>query len=69
MKTAAIQKNVPIPPPRQTGITALLKQLKVGESVIVDTPNRGSLHGNAKNIGIKIVTRKEGSGFRVWRVS
>ena len=56
-----------IPPPvRNTGITAILRKMKVGDSIKV--PPSGSYHSLARVIGIKLVTRSENGFLRVWRV-
>ena len=59
-----------IPPPvgseKNTGITAILRKMKVGDSIKV--PPSGSYHSCARVIGIKLVTRSENGFLRVWRV-
>jgi len=68
-----IEKNVPIPSVNQTndkqGKAYILKQMKKGDSIFVipDSKNeRQRWSATAAYYNIKIITRKEGKGFRLW---
>lgn len=39
----------------------------IGDSFFTRIKSRKGFHTNAKRAGIKITTRKEAEGFRVWR--
>lgn len=67
-----IESGIPIPiSPTRKGITATLKELRVGDSFWISTSIR-SLYNQAKRAGVKITGRaevKDGvSGHRIWRV-
>lgn len=56
-----IEDNI-LPPskPDNKGITAVLKQLLIGQSFLLPIENkRAGLHAMAKQIGIKIATKRE----------
>lgn len=66
-----IEKNIPIPVSRtKTGITAIFRQMEVGDSVWIESEkiNPTNAYTLAKHTKIKIVTRQEGNGRRIWRV-
>lgn len=64
-----IQKNIPIPEIRRVGkYVQPLKALQVGESFWYKADHSSGALIAAKRMGLKIVTRKELDGFRVWRV-
>lgn len=77
-----IQKGVPIPP-RERGdgpgrgrpkgaFTLTLFAMDIGDSIYVEGKSRPSLNRavvDASRDGFRYVTRKQGQGFRVWRVS
>jgi len=69
-----IEKNVPVPPPRKepnAGLTSLLRAMDVGDSIFAPGGQSAcviaSSVGKAK--GVKFTARKEGDGWRVWRLS
>jgi hypothetical protein len=69
MTEIVIEKNIPIPSiGHGNGITATLKKCEVGDSFLIPI-NSTNLHFTAKQIGMKIKTRREGESRRVWRVS
>lgn len=64
-----VEKGVPIPTARGK---YPWKGMEVGDSfVIVNCTNsvKRGLHSCASRYGYRICTRREGAGFRVWRVS
>ncbi len=64
---ARVDKNVPVPSPRHTGITALLRTLAVGESVLIDTCNPSALAYRVFGKG-NYRSHKERGGVRIWRI-
>lgn len=68
--TYQIDKNVPLPPRRNSNITATLRKLEVGDSVFMQVGRTG-VYSQAARIGIKITvqsTVENGkSGIRIWR--
>lgn len=71
-----IEKGVPIPPPMPSrmkgrkngyGVRAILQQMDVGNSVVVDQRHRFSLSNQGDQVGVKIVSRLlEDGRVRVW---
>ncbi len=68
-ETLAIDKDVPMPGPRQrhSVIRNTLLEMTVGDSFFLKTASAGCCHAQAKKLGMKLVARREGEGFRVWR--
>ncbi len=62
-----IDKDVPMPGPRQRAsvLRDTLLEMAVGDSVVVK--RKGPLFVHAKRIHMKLVSRQEGDSFRVWR--
>lgn len=66
-----IENNVPLPAPRHSGLTAALRKLTIGQSVLI--PNRAmrginpSVFHVHKKTGHDFTCRTEGTGVRVWR--
>lgn len=67
--TVTIEKNVPMPE-KGTYSKYPWKTMEVGDSffVIVSESARSAMSSNAKRFGIRVMTRKEGDGVRVWRI-
>ena len=64
-----IDKGIPLPINDLNGPTAVLRQMDIGDSVLVEKiSTREALRIAARINSIKIMTRKEGGGYRVWRV-
>lgn len=64
-----IEKNVPIPKPRMTGLTEGVRSLQIGDSFIVEGRDQlVNLWVTSKRLGIKITTRTTEEGIRVWRI-
>lgn len=71
-----IEKGVPIPPPMPSrmkgrkngyGVRAIIQQMDVGDSVVVDQRHRFSLSNQGDQVGVKIVSRLlEDGRVRVW---
>jgi hypothetical protein len=65
-----IEKNIPLPKkaagtPRKSPIWSM----EIGDSYLTDNRHRGEYCYVANANGWKFTTRKEGDGFRVWRVA
>lgn len=68
MNEIKIESGIPIPRhPNRCGFAETFKNMKVGDSVLFD--KLASFHSMAKQLGGKVVTRKEGAGWRVWRIT
>ena len=72
MSEFKIEKDIPIPE-RTAGRSGiwknLVKQMSCGDSVLVATrKNANSLRAAIASQGHKPVMRKEGDGFRVWKM-
>lgn len=64
-----IQKDVPVP----VSMTTLLSKLDVGDSVLIPGAKQSdaSINGSrnaARRLGIKIKSKRESGGIRIWRV-
>ncbi len=64
-----IDKGIPIP--KKPGkYQQLVSEMSKGDSVLITTTReKAGLTAAFKRFGIKIVTRKEEGGFRIWRAS
>lgn len=65
-----IEKGIPIPPRRKSGMTEVLRALEVGDSVLLMTTYSsvgGIVYLARAGTEKKFVTRTEGDGIRVWR--
>jgi len=54
-------------PPIPRGPSAQLESMKHGESVLVPHGQVSGFRAASKNLGIGIVTRKEGNMTRIWK--
>ena len=70
-----IEKNIP-PPVRSTAAHLVddFDAMEVGDSAFLDgllpnSPEMSNLRARATRKGRKIITAREGSGVRLWRVS
>jgi hypothetical protein len=69
MDTYKIEKGVPLPDTLRTP-TYPFKEMEIGDSFFVESRSKkAGIHSTAKHYGITITIRKQGSGFRVWRVA
>ena len=65
-----IEKDIPMPKARRTGITDLLRSMQVGDSVLVTKKDVRSMLVINKRVEIKIATRKVSeTEMRVWRIA
>lgn len=64
-----LEKKIPIPRTgKTTGMTDLMQKMGVGESFRLPAGlNPAHPHAYARKIKIKVMVRKEGDGYRVWR--
>lgn len=62
-----IEKGIPIPGAGALGLSHALRQMQVGDSVLVPTKTRTNYRQIALVLGMRIVTRAEGHGIRIWR--
>ena len=64
-----IEKGIPIPNrARHTGLAKALRQLNVGDSLLIPAKQKESAYSNARYGGIKVTLRAAGNGnIRVWR--
>jgi hypothetical protein len=72
MNQITIETNIPLPPKgvQPGSVRATLKSMNVGESFIANLKNRASISGQAGQVGIKLVTRKNSATqVRVWRTA
>lgn len=65
MSEIKIESGIPIP---NTGKWVMLfKKAKHGDSFFLESANsRAAICIAAKRLGMKVISRKEGSGFRFW---
>ena len=62
-------EKIPLPKGRNSGgISDAMRQLCVGESFEIPNPKQKGLHSLARQLGIKVATRRTENGVRVWRV-
>lgn len=66
-----IEKNIPIPEGtgHAQGLTAAVRRLEVGESLLVAENQRSTVHAAAKKAKIAVLTRTTGEKVRVWRTA
>tara|TARA_R110000796_G_scaffold76335_2_gene170877 strand:- start:376 stop:582 length:207 start_codon:yes stop_codon:yes gene_type:complete len=64
-----IDKNIPIPNEGLLGKNGLISRLEVGDSIFVsDFDRKESIRHSMKYRKMKSFSRKEGDGYRVWRI-
>ena len=65
-----IDRNIPLPKKPKFELTAILRQLEVGDSFILPNHIKNtSLPQTAKQIGIAVLQKKQPDGsIRVWRI-
>ena len=60
----------PLPTPRALGLTALLKELSIGESGVIPRHSAGDLYKTGLALGKTFTTRRIDSEWsRVWRLA
>lgn len=63
--TIRIEKGISIPSRRKS----IIDSMEVGDSFFVlSKRNQSGYHATAKSRGVKITVRREGDGYRVWRI-
>jgi hypothetical protein len=68
-KKIVIEKNVAIPKKgRESKYLAILSQMEVSDSILVDRSQLNWIRTVCKDHGIKISSRTCEGGFRVWRI-
>lgn len=67
MNEFKIETGIPIPS-RGKGFTHAFKQMAIGDSVFIPT-KKTNVHNMANQVNIKITSRAEGDGRRVWRIA
>jgi len=66
VKGYIIEENVPMP---KGGVATIAEQMKVGDSVAVETrPKANFIMAELRKLGRKGTSRKLKNGFRTWRV-
>lgn len=65
-----LEKKIPVPRTgRTTGMTDLMQKMAVSESFrLPDGIKPAHPHAYARKIGITVTVRREGDGYRVWRI-
>jgi hypothetical protein len=66
-----IEKGVPLPQPRgaANGVTKVMRQMEIGDSIIIPLVSRANVRNYGLRLGIHFVTRKiSETEVRVWRV-
>lgn len=64
-----IEKGVPVPTSRHTGIAKALREMEVGDSRLFAEEAQSNISARTCHMKPrKYVSRKEGDGTRVWRV-
>lgn len=66
-----IEKNIPVP---AASMTETFRQMEVGDSIFLENANQKDKRVNgsrnlARRVGIKISSRQEGTGVRIWRTA
>jgi hypothetical protein len=70
MSTIIIEKGIPLPGKRSSGLTNTLRGMSPGDSFVLSATHRNSAFNCAKAAGVKIYTRRlEDGSMRVWRAS
>lgn len=66
-----IEKNIPLTSLRRAGVIDIIKEMQVGDSIMVKTlQNASTLYATGYKIGFKMTKRVQEDGtYRVWRVS
>lgn len=65
-----IEKGIPIPKAKSQGISAALRAMNVGDSIVMPAAQRGNLYACAKSVGVRLTLRSIDAGtVRVWRVA
>lgn len=69
-KIAKIDKGIPIPGSRKySELTEAALKMEIGDSVFIENGLKQDGHNMGRATGFKFSVRKEGDGYRVWRVA
>ena len=69
MAAFVIESGIPVPAGKTNGLTATFRAMKVGDSIFVPaTIARSGFASTAKAANIKVISRRERDGSRVWRI-
>lgn len=63
-----IESGVPMPSKNTGGMSQTMRQMKVGDSFVLPSVKRPSVHTCARNAGIKVAMRTADGITRVWRI-
>ena len=66
-----IDKNVPVPVRKKgqlSGLSSVLKKMDIGDSFFIESNSANGITTLAKVVGVRVITKKEGVGRRIWRV-
>ena len=70
-ETIKIERGIPIPPKRKRGSRKYpFDQMKIGDSILIGRKSQTSAyHYRIAHPEFRFTVRREGKGFRLWRVS
>ena len=70
MTDIKIETGIPLPEKKNSmkGLNEPLKKLQVGDSFLWPSLTGSGIAGYASSLGIKVITRKQEGGVRIWRV-
>lgn len=66
-----IEKGIPFPKHanRQRGLTATIRKMEIGDSILVPNKTQGSVWSVLSSMKPKkFTTRKDGTSTRIWRI-
>jgi len=70
LKTYSVDKNIPLPRKGPWKYDFPWEDMDIGDSFVVESAKEALAAGTrAKALDIQITTRKEGTSYRVWRLS
>ncbi len=70
MKSAVkIERGIPLPPARGSGITDALRAMKIGESIFLAGKNSSYKGAYTARVSGKFTARTVDGGDRIWRTS
>lgn len=68
-----IEKNIPLEEKTKhkneslKGMTAFLRTLEIGDSILIEKSIRGGIYQTARQAGVKIKAKRENEKVRIWR--
>jgi hypothetical protein len=67
LSTYKIEKGVPMPP---TSLTSVLREMEVGDSIVISIAERANIYKFGTDAGIKVKTSQvDTQSVRVWRIA